>query len=81
MMTKKLEMKMAENFLKVADINELQEGRGIQKVVNNREIGLFCEDGQVFAIDGECPHVGGPLGRGLLRKVRFIVHCMAGLLI
>ena len=53
MMTKKLEMKMAENFLKVADINELQEGRGIQKVVNNREIGLFCEDNQVFAIDGE----------------------------
>jgi nitrite reductase/ring-hydroxylating ferredoxin subunit len=73
MMTKKLEIKMSENFLKVADINELQEGRGIQKVVNNREIGLFCENGQVFAIDGECPHVGGPLGEGFVEEGK--VYC------
>jgi len=64
---------MADKFVKIANFSELQEGRGLQRVVNEHEVGLFCEDGKVFAINGECPHVGGPLGEGFVEDGK--VYC------
>lgn len=34
--------------------------------VGDRQIALCNVDGEVFAIDGVCPHKGGPLGEGAL---------------
>ena len=68
-----MEVKMVDKFVKVADFKELQEGRGVQRLVKDREVGLFCEGGKVFAINAECPHVGGPLGEGFVEDGK--VYC------
>ncbi len=68
-----MEVKMTDTFMKVANIEELQEGQGVQRVVNNRQLGLFYEGGKVYVIDGECPHVGGPLGEGFVENGK--VYC------
>ena len=55
---------MRDGFVRVAAVDELREDGGIQRTVDDREVGLFKLDGEVCAIDGICPHVGGPLGEG-----------------
>jgi len=37
-------------------------------VVGEKIVALFNVDGEFYAIDGVCPHAGGPLGQGMLRK-------------
>lgn len=34
--------------------------------VDGREVALINVEGEVFAVDGNCPHQGGPLARGEL---------------
>ena len=34
--------------------------------INDYKVALFKIDGELFAIDDECPHVGGSLGSGKL---------------
>ena len=57
---------MRDGFVRVAAVDELREDGGIQRTVDDREVGLFKLDGEVCAIDGICPHVGGPLGEGFV---------------
>jgi nitrite reductase (NADH) small subunit len=38
----------------------------VELVAGERIVALFNVDGQFFALDGLCPHQGGPLGRGTL---------------
>ena len=38
----------------------------MEKVASGRVVALFCVDGEYFALDGVCPHQGGPLGQGVL---------------
>ena len=57
---------MHDGFVRVAAVDELREDGGIQRTVDDREVGLFKLDGEVCAIDGICPHVGGPLGEGFV---------------
>ena len=57
---------MNDGFVRVAVMDELREDGGIQRAVGDREVGLFKLDGEVCAIDGVCPHVGGPLGEGFV---------------
>ena len=57
---------MHDGFVRVAAVDELREDGGIQRTVDDREVGLFNLDGEVCAIDGLCPHVGGPLGEGFV---------------
>ena len=57
---------MRDGFVRVAAVDELRENGGIQRTVDDREVGLFKLDGEVCAIDGICPHVGGPLGEGFV---------------
>ena len=53
---------------RVAAISEIPPGSGKELVVDGRIIALYHVDGQFHAIDGVCPHAGGPLGQGMLRK-------------
>ena len=41
-------------------------GMGVERVVEGRVIALFNVAGTFYALDGVCPHQGGPLGRGQL---------------
>ena len=53
---------MAEH--RVAALADLPENRGHEVVVEGRVIGLFRTEQGVFALDGICPHSGGPLSTG-----------------
>ena len=45
---------------------EIPQGSGRQFQVGDREVAVFHVEGEFFALDGTCPHQGGPLGEGFL---------------
>ncbi len=56
---------MAE-WHKVASLGEISPGTARELTAGWRIIALFNVDGTLFALDGICPHAGGPLGEGTL---------------
>ena len=54
---------MAE-WHKVASLAEMSPGTARELTASGRIIALFNVDGTLFALDGICPHAGGPLGEG-----------------
>ncbi len=60
-------------FVKVASIDEVAEGTGRAVLANGRRVALFNVAGNFYAIDGICPHQGGPLGEGYLEGT--VVSC------
>lgn len=55
-----------EDFVTVAKVSEINEGKGKAVEVNGKEIALFNVEGKFYAIDNTCRHAGGPLGEGML---------------
>ena len=53
-------------WIRVATTPELPPGANCELVVEDRIVALFNVDGELFALDGVCPHQGGPLGKGAL---------------
>ena len=53
--------------------NELPPGTAKECVAGDRIVALFNVDGTIYALDGICPHQGGPLGKGKLQGC--IVTC------
>lgn len=53
-------------FVTLANIDELPPGAMKEVEVDGRIIALFNSDGEILAIDGICPHQGGPLAEGEL---------------
>lgn len=51
---------------RVAQITEIPVGEGREFVVGDQIVALFNLDGTFHALDGICPHAGGPLARGKL---------------
>lgn len=51
-------------FFAICSIDGIPEGTGRQFKVGDREIALFRVGGRFYALDGLCPHAGGPLGEG-----------------
>jgi nitrite reductase (NADH) small subunit len=47
--------------------SELPPGAAKECVAGDRIIALFNVDGAIHALDGICPHQGGPLGKGKLQ--------------
>lgn len=43
---------------------DLAEGEAVVEVVDGTPVAVFLADGEVYALDGVCPHQGGPLGQG-----------------
>lgn len=61
------------DFLRAAALKDLPPGASCEVAVGGRVIALFNVDGVVHALDGVCPHAGGPLGQGQLNGC--IVTC------
>ncbi len=51
---------------KVADLNELSDGRAKSVTAGTKNIALVHFQGQFAAMDNRCPHQGGPLGEGAI---------------
>ena len=47
-------------------LKELAPGAAKEIVAEGRMVALFNVDGEIYALDGVCPHQGGPLGDGAL---------------
>ena len=60
-------------FVKVASVNDVPEGEGKVVTANGKEIALFKQGGNFYAIDNTCKHMGGALGEGWLEDA--IVTC------
>jgi nitrite reductase (NADH) small subunit len=58
-------MKMP-NWIRITTENELAPGECGEYVVGGRIVALFNVGGDFHALDGICPHQGGPLGKGTL---------------
>lgn len=53
---------------RVADTNQLPEGRVTTVTAGRKTLALVHFDGQYAAMDNRCPHQGGPLGEGSIEK-------------
>jgi nitrite reductase (NADH) small subunit len=51
-------------FVTVAKIGAIPEGRGMTYTIGERLVALFHSDGEYYAIDDLCPHMGASLGAG-----------------
>jgi nitrite reductase (NADH) small subunit len=56
---------MAE-WHRLAAVGEVAPGSAREFTAGGRVIALFNVDGTFYALDGVCPHAGGPLGEGSL---------------
>lgn len=50
--------------VKVAHVNDLEDGHGKTVTVQGNKIALFKQNGKFHAMDNTCLHRGGPLGEG-----------------
>ena len=60
-------------WVRVANVSDCPPGQGRELVAGGRVIALFNVHDSFFAIDGVCPHQGGPLGQGYVEG--HIVTC------
>ena len=56
----------ASEWIPVAAAGDCPPGACIERVAGDRMIAIAHVDGVFHAIDGLCPHQGGPLGTGVL---------------
>ncbi|MEO1082006.1 MAG: thiamine pyrophosphate-binding protein [Pseudomonadota bacterium] len=61
-------MSDVQNWHKVAEIDELPNGRVKTVTVGTTSLALVHFDNQYSAMDNRCPHQGGPLGEGSIEK-------------
>lgn len=54
--------------VRVACVADVPEGEGREFVAAGRIVALFNVKGQLYAMDGICPHAGGPLAKGTLQE-------------
>lgn len=60
-------------FVKLTTLEQLPPGSSLEVEHDGRIYALFNVDGTIHAIDGICPHQGGPLAEGEL--VDCVVTC------
>ena len=54
------------SFVKVVSLAQLTPGTLMEAVVGDNSYAVCNVDGEIYALDGICPHAGGPLGQGAL---------------
>jgi nitrite reductase (NADH) small subunit/3-phenylpropionate/trans-cinnamate dioxygenase ferredoxin subunit len=64
----------ADGFTTIAEVGAIPEGEGRSFQVGERLVAVFLRDGQYYAIDDLCPHMGASLGAGYLDE-EGIVTC------
>ena len=55
------------DWIRIAALADLPPGSARECVAGDRIVALFNVGGQIYALDGICPHQGGPLGKGELK--------------
>jgi nitrite reductase/ring-hydroxylating ferredoxin subunit len=60
-------------FISVGRVEDFPPGKGNLVMVRDKPIALFQLDGQFYAINYICFHMGGPLGEGKVEG--FVVNC------
>jgi len=53
---------------RVCALEDLPLDKGREFVVDGQVVAVFRTSEGVFAVDGICPHAGGPLAQGMVRK-------------
>ena len=53
-------------FVKVAKVSDLNADPLMEVMVGDDAYALCKVDGEIHALNGICPHQGGPLGQGML---------------
>lgn len=53
-------------FVPAAKQQDIQPGTGVASECGGRPVAIFNIDGNFHAVQGKCPHRGGPLGEGEL---------------
>jgi nitrite reductase/ring-hydroxylating ferredoxin subunit len=59
--------------VRVAAVSDVPPGTSKEVLADDQVVALFNVGGTYYALDGVCPHAGGPLGEGTLRGT--IVTC------
>jgi len=54
------------SFVTVAKVGAISEGQGATFHLDDRLVAVFLHQGEYFAIDDLCPHMGASLGAGQL---------------
>lgn len=54
------------SWIKVSKAGDVPADTGLAAEVEGQAIALYKVDGKVYAIDGVCPHAGGPMAEGSL---------------
>lgn len=54
------------DWIEIASVEECPPGTSLERAVSGQMVALANADGQYYAMDGLCPHQGGPLGKGVL---------------
>jgi nitrite reductase/ring-hydroxylating ferredoxin subunit len=54
------------DWTRIASVEDCPPGTACEAVAGDRIVALFNVDGDFYALDGICPHQGGPLGKGAL---------------
>ena len=55
-----------QEWIPIAGVADCPVGSAIERIVEGRVVAICNIDGRFHALDGLCPHQGGPLGRGRL---------------
>ncbi len=63
---------MAE-FRAVAKVGDIAEGEAVTLKVDNKLVAVFLQQGQYYAIDDVCPHMGASLAGGHVQN--HVVTC------
>jgi nitrite reductase/ring-hydroxylating ferredoxin subunit len=53
--------------VRVAAASDVPPGTAKEVMADDQVVALFNVEGTFYALDGVCPHAGGPLGEGTLR--------------
>ena len=64
---------MGEDFVEVAETEDVQVSQMMAVEVNDEKICLANVNGKYYAIGNVCTHMGGPLAEGKLEE--YIVQC------
>ena len=61
-------LKENSNFVKVAALSDVADGKPRAVRVEGHSIALFQHEGAIYATNNQCPHMGYPLVRGRVRQ-------------
>ncbi len=57
-----------DSYVRVCRLDDVPPGAGRAFAVGEGRVAIFQVAGRVFAIDDECPHMGGSLANGLVHR-------------